>query len=55
MEEAEREREEARGITQRTELEERMRQVKADISEKAGEMERNSPLFRGTGSNPTLF
>ena len=55
MEEAEREREEARSITQRMELEERMRTVKADVSEKAGEMERNSPLFHGTGSNPTLF
>jgi hypothetical protein len=55
MEEAEREREEARGITQRMELEGRMRKVKADISEKAGEMERNSPLFHGTGNNPTLF
>jgi hypothetical protein len=55
MEEAEREREEARGIKRRMELEERMRTVKADISEKAGEIERNSPLFHGTGSNPTLF
>ena len=55
MEETEREREEARGITRRMELEERMRQVKADISEKTGEMERNSSLFHGTGSNPTLF
>jgi hypothetical protein len=55
MEEAEREREEAKGIMERMELEERMRTVKADISEKAGEMERNSPLFHGKGSNPTLF
>jgi len=55
MEEAEREREEARGIRQRMELEERMRAVKADISEKAGEMERNAPLFFGTGDNPALF
>jgi hypothetical protein len=28
---------------------------KADISSKAGEMERNAPLFHGTGDNPTLF
>jgi len=55
MEEADREREEARGLMQRMELEETMRTVKADISAKAGEMERNSPLFHGTGSNPTLF
>jgi hypothetical protein len=25
------------------------------ISAKAGEMERNAPLFHGTGCNPTLF
>jgi hypothetical protein len=55
MEKAERERKTARGSTERMELEERMRTVKADISEKAGEMERTSPLFHGTGSNPTLF
>lgn len=55
MEDAEQEREEARGIAQRMELEARMRTVKADVSEKAGEMERNSPLFHGTGSNPALF
>ena len=55
MEEAEREREEARGLMERMELEERMRTVKADISAKAGEMERNTPLFSGTGENPTLF
>jgi hypothetical protein len=55
MEAAEMEREEARGFMDRMELEERMRTVKADISAKAGEIERNSPLFHGTGINPTLF
>jgi hypothetical protein len=55
MEEAEREREEARGLMQRMELEETMRTVKADISAKAGEMERESPLFYGTSDNPTLW
>ena|ERR1039458_7054097 len=48
MEEADREREEARGLMQRMELEETMRTVKADISAKAREMERNAPLFYGT-------
>ncbi len=55
IEAAEMEREEARGLMERMELEERMRTVKADISAKAREMERNAPLFCGTGSNPTLF
>jgi hypothetical protein len=55
MEEADREREEARGLMQRMEIEETMRAVKADISAKAGEMERNAPLFFGTGDNPSLF
>ena len=32
-----------------------MREPKADISAKAGEMERNSPLFFGSGDNPGLF
>jgi len=49
MEAVEMEGEEARGLM------ERMRTVKADISAKTGEMERNAPLFYGTGNNPTLF
>ena len=32
-----------------------MRQPKADISTKAGKLERESPLFFGTGENPSLF
>ena len=55
MEEAEMKREEARGLMERMELEERLRTVKADISAKAGDMEYNIPLFHGTGSNPSLF
>jgi hypothetical protein len=55
MEAAEMEREEARGLMERMELEQRMRTVKADISAKAGEMERNAPLFYGTGDHPVLF
>lgn len=55
MEEADREREEARDLMERMELEEQMRTVKGDISAKAREMERNAPLFYGTGDNPALF
>jgi hypothetical protein len=55
MEAAEIEREEARGLMEGMELEERMRKVKADISAKTGEMERNAPLFFGTGDHPVLF
>lgn len=32
----------------------KMREPK-DVSRKAGEMERESPLFFGTGDNPSLF
>jgi hypothetical protein len=55
METAEMEREQARGLMEQMELEERMRTVKADISAKVGEMERNSPLFYGTGDYTVLF
>ena len=41
--------------SQGEELTERLRSPKADVSAKAGEMERNAPLFYGTGDNPTLF
>lgn len=37
------------------ELAARMRELGANISGKAGEMERKSPLFYGTGDNPSLF
>ena len=52
MEAAEKEREEAKCLMERMELEKRMRTVKTDISAKAGEMERSAPLFYGTGSTP---
>ena len=32
-----------------------MREPKADISKSTGELERESPLFFGTGDNPSLF
>ena len=37
------------------ELSARMLEPLTNISRKAGDMERNAPLFHGTGSNPTLF
>ncbi len=45
----------ARAEAEGQELTERMRQPKADVSAKAGKMERESPLFFGAGENPTLF
>jgi hypothetical protein len=55
METAEQEREEAKAMMQRLELEEKMRRPIADVSRMVGEIERNSPLFFGTGDNPGLF
>ena len=40
---------------QAEELTEQMRRPIADISTRAGRMERESPLFFGTGNNPLLF
>ena len=37
------------------ELTEMLRSPKGDVSAKAGKMERDAPLFFGTGDNPTLF
>lgn len=37
------------------ELTAEMRRPLADISGKAGRMERDAPLFFGTGDNPSLF
>lgn len=37
------------------ELTDKLREPGKDISRKAGEMERTSPLFFGTGANPGLF
>jgi hypothetical protein len=48
-------REQARAEAEGEALTEILRQPKKDISSKAGEMERESPLFFGTGYNPTLF
>lgn len=50
-----RERETARQIAEAAQLTARLRTSKADISTAAGDLERNSPLFMGTGDNPILF
>lgn len=48
-------REAARGIAEAERLTEILHSKKADVSDRAGKMERKSPLFFGTGENPTLF
>ena len=55
METVDKERAEALGIAQAEELTKILHSAKADVSDKAGRMERESPLFFGTGDNPTLF
>ena len=45
----------ARNVAEAEELTAQMRQPLADVSKRAGEMERKSPLFFGTGANPGLF
>jgi len=52
---ADREREQARQAQGAVDLAAKMRTAKADVSEAAGIMERESPLFFGTGVNPALF
>ena len=55
METADTDRETARQLAQAEELTAAMRQPRASISAKAGRMEREAPLFFGTGANPILF
>ena len=45
----------AEALAMREEMETRLRSTRGDISARAGDMERFSPLFYGSGSNPTLF
>ena len=49
------EREQARIEAEAEQLSAELRRPLADISTKAGKMERESPLFYGTGENPLLF
>lgn len=55
METADADRETIRQLTEAAELTAKMREPGRNISDKAGQMERNSPLFFGAGLNPTLF
>lgn len=55
MELAVMEQEEAASEYSGQELTRAMREPLADISERAGRIERSAPLFFGTGDNPTLF
>jgi len=55
MEAAEREAEEVRQQAEAAELTARLLEPRPRIDGKVGKMERESPLFHGTGSNPTLF
>jgi hypothetical protein len=55
MESADQDRAQARAEAEGAELSAEIRQPKGDISEAAGRMERSSPLFFGTGDNPSLF
>ena len=52
---ADREREAARQLAEAEELTAILHSAKENISAKSGRMEREAPLFYGTGANPTLF
>lgn len=55
LETCDRDRETARGLTQAEELTAELRRPLGDISARSGKMERNAPLFFGTGDNPLLW
>ena len=55
MESADRDRAQAQAIQTGEDLTAELRRPKADISAAAGNIERNAPLFFGTGDNPSLF
>lgn len=55
METADADREAARQVQQAEDLTAELRRPLRDISAKAGRMEREAPLFYGTGENPSLF
>jgi hypothetical protein len=50
-----RERAEAFAAAEGERLTARLRSARGDVSARAGEIERESPLFFGTGENPGLF
>jgi hypothetical protein len=51
----EEERQKAEALAMREAMETRLRSSRGDISARAGQIERESPLFFGTGANPLLF
>ncbi len=55
MEAAARDAEEARQQAEAAELTARLLEPRPSIDERVGKMERESPLFYGTGDNPTLW
>jgi hypothetical protein len=55
LETCDQDREAALAISQREEMETRLRSTRGDISARSGKMERHSPLFFGTGDNPLLW
>jgi hypothetical protein len=55
LETCDEDREKALVLSMREEMETRLRSTRGDISSKAGRMERESPLFYGTGANPLLW
>lgn len=55
MESADQDRAQARAEAEGAELSAEIRRPIKDISRDAGKMERESPLFYGTGDNQTLF
>lgn len=50
-----RDRAEAYGVAQAAAMSERLRSARGDVSRTAGRLERESPLFFGSGDNPGLF
>ena len=55
LETCDRDRAEAAALSMREAMETRLRSTRRDISARVGDLERNSPLFFGTGDNPSLF
>jgi len=55
LETADADREKAAALSLAEDLTARLRSTRGDISARAGRLERESPLFWGTGDNPTLF
>ena len=55
MDTADADRETIRQLTQAAELTAKMREPGRNIDARTGQMERESPLFFGSGRNPTLF